>query len=73
MSRSFQLALKVVNIEWTVKLQILGLLQENKAQDIPEIGFSLVSETRQAFPGRWAEGTSITDYPEAACRKLQKN
>ena len=55
-----------------VKLQILGLLREDKVQKIPDIGFSFMSETRQAFPGRWADGTSLTDYPEVACRKLQK-
>lgn len=54
------------------KLYVLGLLRSGTTQEVPVIGFSLVSDTRQAFPGRFADGTSITDEPDRACRRLQK-
>lgn len=54
------------------KLYILGVLMDGKVQDVPVIDFSFVSEFREAFPGRFADGTWITDQPDKACRKLQK-
>ena len=56
-----------------LKLQIHGLLLENKFQRVPDTSFVFKSEIRQAFPGRWADGVSLTDYPHVACRKLQKS
>lgn len=53
------------------KLYVFGLLKNGEQQEIPTVMFSFVSETRQAFPGRFADGTSLSDWPDRACRGLQ--
>jgi len=55
-----------------VKFYVFGVLRNGSAQDIPVVRFQSVSEVRQAFPGRYADGSSIGDWPSKTCRALQK-
>lgn len=54
------------------RLIVDGLLHKQSPEAIPTITFSRASEIRQAFPGRFADGVWVGDYPDKACRKLQK-
>ena len=54
------------------RLYILGLLQDGAVQPVPPVQFTFDSEVRQAFAGRSADGTSIADWPDKACRDLQQ-
>lgn len=54
------------------KLHISGIYHDKVQTEMPDIGFHYISEIRQAFPGRFADGTSASDWPDRACRSLQK-
>jgi hypothetical protein len=54
------------------QLAIQGLRKDGQRIDVPSITFTLTKESRAVFPGRWADGTSVWDTPEKACRVLQQ-
>lgn len=53
-----------------------GLLRNGARHELPDIAFSPASDTRYAFPGRFADGVSISELnsiPWQPCRKLEQN
>ena len=55
-----------------VTLYIRGVARKQLVQNVPAVTFAPISELRQVFPGRWADGTWLSDFPVRACRKLQQ-
>jgi hypothetical protein len=56
-----------------LELNIKGLSKADSQVEVSLVKFKLINEPRAVFPGRWADGTAVSDAPNKVCRELQKS